>query len=671
MAEFNVTPPAAAPANYTGASQGISTSPNTAFETLFSGVADALNLGVQAADRHVKSEIEQDIFDASDQVLDEFGVSDATDFQADAEGPALPSQLERAGQNLDRLQTAYARGALKESHYWARMNSMVRQLRQKYPGYRGEIDEMVSSIVGGRPANQLRNSLFNEWASETADAPLPKLEDWAIKNGRLPMDYYERAQSQNPYTVTELSAHIANKTRQDAETADARAMIALSVDQGNVNTKQVEEAFRVEANQFVNGLISDTTGGIGQSYAVLSDRIKDAQQQAALGQPYDVAQLTAGINQLQSDIKLALHQKFAESWDGNSDHSYLAQLTTEQRDAAIQTAMTPVSILGEALTSENPFGLMNAVAANTKAKENAADAKLIEAIPVLESLQTLNRVVGPDVTSLYLSVSPQIQNALTQTLTDYAAAQASQGGSIAQSYQVGVETSQGPEYFNALTERWTKIAEQVSKGELPLDLVQSNVQYMFGPGSAQILSQLDDNSKFAYFQKVSSPAVTKQMLALRDMGDIDSWNAYQQWTTNAFMSLYQQTVQDLQSYNTNANYEGINVRWDPASKGFILRSSGMFGIGATEGPVQNFNSVIRTIAPIIEANGGDVEQELYGMMTQMGFDPEAAREKSLWGHFVEAMVEGVQNGMLNDSNLGSGGRKPQVQKSTSNAGNGN
>jgi hypothetical protein len=646
MAPFNPTPTIESPANFTGASQGIQSTPNTGLGSLFAGLADVLDAGVKEADRQTQVNIREDIFDASDKVLDEFGVNDATNFQSDAEAiNPLPSQLAMSGQNLDRLQTAYNRGALKESHYWARMNAMVRQLRSKYPGYRAEIDDMVSGIVGGKPANQLRNALFSEWAAETADAPLPKLEDWAIKNGRLPTDYYERAQSDSPYTVTELASHIATKTRIEAETNAARASIALSVDQGNANTKQIEESYRTEANTFVTTLLSDVSGGVGQQYSVLRDRIADAQTQAFSGEPLDVQQLTAGINQLESDIKLALHQQFTQSWDGNPEHSYTAQLSVEQRNEAITVAMTPITILRDALSSENPFGLMNAVAANTTAKQNQQDADLLAKVPVLETLASISRTSGPEALSIYLSVSPQIQSAVEASLLDYAAGQALTGGNVTDSFSLGESSGAGSEYFNAITTRWTKIADQVAKGEVPLDMVQANVDYMFGPSAMGVLAQLDDDSRFAYFQKVSSPTVTKQMLALRDMGDVDSWNKYQQWTTNAFMALYQQSVQDLQALNTSANYSGMSVRWDPQSKGFVLRSDGMFGVGAYEAPVQKFNSVIRTITPIIEANGGDVEQELYGMMTQMGFDASEAREDSLWTSIVNSLIKGLNGGV--------------------------
>lgn len=645
MAEFNVTPQAAQPVNYTGASQGINSSANTALGTLFQGLAEAGNAGVQEADRFTQETIRDDIFAESDAIMDEFGVGDATEFQADADSPTpRPAQLQASGENLSRLQTAYERGALKESHYWARMNSMVRQLRQRYPGYRGEIDTMVSGIVGGRPANQLRNALFNEWAATTAETPLAKMEDWAVKNGRLPADYYDRQNSQNPYSQTELSSYIATKTRQDAETADIRAQIALGVDQGNVNTANTEKAWNSESANFVTQLLSDAGGTVGTSYQVIQERIRDAQDQATLGAPIDTTHLMTALQQLEGDVMLALNQKFNESWDGDAKHSYVANLSATQKDAGIAAAMQPIAILKAALTSENPMGTMNALAANAKAREQQLDRELLDSIPTLEVMGSVQRVAGPQVASLILSLSPKGQTALTQSLMDFATLSAANRlagntkASIADAYAKGVEGNQGPDYYNGLIKQWTTMADQVSKGDVPLDIVKSNVQYMFGPEAGNILAAMDDDSKFEYYKKVSSPTVTKQMIALRETGDTDSWDTYQQWTTNAFYSLFQQSVQDLQAVNTSSTMSGLSVRWDPTSKGFVIKSDGLFGIGGFEKPTANFNATLRTIAPIIEANGGDVEQELYGMMTQMGFDPSAERDDSLLGGMFSSLT---------------------------------
>lgn len=611
-------------------------------------------MGIKEADRNTQETIRNDIFDESDKILDEFGVGDATNFQEDAEsGGPLPAQLESSGENLARLQSAFERGALKESHYWGRMNSMVRQLRQRYPGYRPEIDQMVSGIVGGKPANELRNSLYNEWAAKSAETPLAKLEDWAVKNGTLPADYYDRQNSQNPYGQTELSAYVASKTRQAAEVSDKRAQIALSVDQGNVDKQNVEKAYRTESSDFVTTLIADTSGSIGQTYQVLQERIRDAQNQAALGKPMDVSETASALQQLEGDVMLALNQKFTESWDGDSNHSYVAQLSAEQKDAAIKQAMLPISVLKQAMTSDNPFGLMNAVTANNKARTDALTKDMISAVPVLEELQVMTNLAGPQVSGMLLQLGgAEGQSALLQSLTDFSTARAATRvangttASITDAYAKGVEANAPAGYYNGLIKKWQGVADQVTKGDVPLEFIQSNVQYMFGEQSQGILAAMDDNSKYEYYKKVSSPQVTAQMIKLKDMGDEDSWNTYQQWTTNAFMALFQQSVQDIQGLN--ADPAGTTVRWDPNSMGFVMKYNGVFnsGVGGYEAPMNNMNTAIRTISSIIKENGGDTEQEVYTLLTSMGYDPSVEKGSNLLQNMLASLTNSLGGSIM-------------------------
>lgn len=261
MAEFNVKPQAQLPNSYVGLSEGIRADRPQGVGMLFEGLAHALDSGVKEADRNVKANIEKDIFDEVDAVQGEFGVPDATDMQADADEKSFrtgPIGVQRANEQLQRLQLAYEQGNLKESHYWARMNNMVRQLRGKYPGYRSEIDQMVASVTGARPANALRAALFDEWRAEASkESSLSKLEDWAIKNGRLPVDYYQRKQENNPYTQTELAAYVARKQRDEAERSDRRAALAENAERGTATTKDVEKAFRTEASQTVTTILQD------------------------------------------------------------------------------------------------------------------------------------------------------------------------------------------------------------------------------------------------------------------------------------------------------------------------------------------------------------------------------------------------------------------------------
>lgn len=433
MASFTPTPAAQLPVNYTGASQGIHSSPNTAVGTLFEGLASALDSGIKEADRSTQEGIRNDIFDNVDAIQAEFGVDSATDFQADAGAVTTPHALNDAGRHLSGLQTQYERGGLRESHYWARMNSMVRQLRGKYPGYRAEIDTMVSGIVGAKPANALRSALFNEWedaanATDAAGKAYANLVDWAVKQpasatGRsyLPGDYFVRQESGNPVTMTELQAHIAQVQVEEGRITAERTAMALDGERNTLNTRRATQNFNVEANSIVNGLLSDTTSTLGATYNELQSQLREAQSTAGSGSPMNaeaVNNLRAGFAELQAGVLTALNQKYTESWDGNPKNSYANYLTNEEKNAAIASAMQPIAILQDSLLNED-YGAANAVTAYLQAQNTQAQRDLIDKLPIMNTLSALKEVAGPDVMGLYLGINPEVQDALGQVLLNH------------------------------------------------------------------------------------------------------------------------------------------------------------------------------------------------------------------------------------------------------------
>src|SRR5690606_24064345 len=123
--------------------------------------------------------------------------------------------------------------------------------------------------------------------------------------------------------------------------------------------------------------------------------------------------MRAGLAELTAGLNAALHSKFTESWDGNPKNSYNNFLTTEQKNAIIQNALDPLNILSDGLLNDN-YGAVNSITAWIAAQNQEGQRQLLERVPVINTLQALKELAGPDVTGLYLSLNPQIQEALGQ-----------------------------------------------------------------------------------------------------------------------------------------------------------------------------------------------------------------------------------------------------------------
>lgn len=645
---FNPIPQSQPPASYVGMSQGIRSDRDTSLATLFEGLADGLQMGVQTADQAVKDRIEDDIFESVEAIQDEFGVGSATEFEADAEGPQpVPHELANAHKHLQGLQTAHQRGVLKESHYWARLNSMVRQLRSRYPGYRSEIDQMVQGITGSRPANALRAALFREWGAAAEEDPLVKLEDWASKQGHLPTDYHERAMAGNPYSMTELQAYVARRTRAAADSAARRADMAEAEAQGSLTENQALRNFRVETNQAMQTLLEDMSQTVGTNYAEVQSRIREAQRMAAAGTPMDATelqQLSAMMGELRQEARMALHALAMEQHDDNPMHRYGAYLDESQIEATINQALTPITLMEEALSSDNPWGVLGSVQAWVDAQKTQAGRELLEGVPVMARLQALHDMVGADVTWLYLDTAPQVLSSLSASLLAYHQAGFATGESTASDAIVqaqekfGEDSREAREIVKGMMEGWRNTLVKFESGELSdPDMLTNVVRSLFGSDAREVFASIHADDQVEYFKRMASPENTKRMKKLRDAGHEDAWEMYERWMASAFVATVRQDVQNLQRAATHPR-DIVEVRWDPQRLRFDMKWNhayedylGQAEIAretATQKYVGHINTSLSIMKDIIRERGGDPAAELYLLMQQLGYDPTAPREEA-------------------------------------------
>jgi hypothetical protein len=77
-----------------------------------------------------------------------------------------PKEVQDKERELNRLKAAYDNGALTDTHYWSRLDATARSLRARYPGYADEIDQTISRISGGKPANQVIGAMLSQVEAE-------------------------------------------------------------------------------------------------------------------------------------------------------------------------------------------------------------------------------------------------------------------------------------------------------------------------------------------------------------------------------------------------------------------------------------------------------------------------------------------------------------------------
>lgn len=652
MAEFNATPQSQPTGSYTGMSQGVYADRNDALGRLFGTLADGLEKGVAAADAAVIDEIEEQAFLEVELARQEFGGPYATTIQEDVDtgrASRIPEHISQSLDTVSNLQAAYVSGNLKESHYWARMNAVVRQLRGRYPGYRQEIDAAVSNLVGGVPANRLQSALFSEWAAaasqDTEADRLRKLEDSATAAGTMPPDYWERAQKGNPYSFIELQQYVAMRNKIDNDISTRRATLGEAADNHTLNERKALTSFEADAQATVSRILYDSSRAIGQDYAKIQERVQEAQAAALAGTPIsqeDMTQIQVAANTLRNKMQLALEKEFSAAWWGNPNHAYSKFLSGADRDAAIARALAPVDLMIESL-SAGDVTIANQIMVNNEARLTDAGARLLDQFPFVANVAAISDMAGPEVTAIYFDAVPHAQDVMSYAFSTAEAVKAARptySGGIRQALEtISNDPNLDPSLGISLVTRWENVMDLWSEGKLTDDIIRNNIQYMFSEGAESIFDTLDTREdQLEYFRRVSSPRISNIMLELKSQGDIESWETYRDWVWNGFQAVFRDSAQ-----NMNKTLEqGFDIQWDHANSRFrVLGKNGgditnvmdtlgwrVMHFGST--PPQDvtyINQALRNIVPLIQEEGGDVPREVLLLLQRAGFNPNTPEDR--------------------------------------------
>lgn len=142
-----------------------------------SGAADLLDASVKVADNIVRRDFTDSLnefvsdFDkrALDQFLSPSSSSTSTDQIVGNAGEdrlveqEVPDDIRNGTSRMEELKEARAAGDVTDAYFWSQLNSLTRNLRAKYPGYKDAIDSTAVQIANsGRPANEYLKALQRE-----------------------------------------------------------------------------------------------------------------------------------------------------------------------------------------------------------------------------------------------------------------------------------------------------------------------------------------------------------------------------------------------------------------------------------------------------------------------------------------------------------------------------
>lgn len=530
---------------------------NTASQ-LLSGVGTLFNNAVGALDNTIKRTIDERSREQMDQVFNEFGVNDTTLIEGtDISSEPIPSDIGKAERNLQKLTQARSQGGITDNAYWARVNSISRQLRSRFPGHIDYIDQTISKVSGGNPQLAILRNLMEQQG---------KVEGAALREEKERSDFIDKHLAIMPSDYTDRTKYptldsLRKQVQPYLAAKEARAMeregIAVARERGELTDKmEIESAARTAGDVAIK-LLNDGMSTIGEKHTDVVQSIRALGNGEAPATPEALTDLRAKFNAFKYEYTQGLDTKLTQEY---------GQLSSKAREEARKVGLNMIESMETAITDKN-VGLLNMLANANEAYKQGDQKTLLENFPEIRFVQAIKETSGPEFASALLNVeNSEVRTVLTRLATqsaivDVFGAKKTIQESVLRQKALGnndpaIAYVVSGKAVDVLTNpKQTPAARKVAANAL------------FSTGNASFVSSLNPTSRdgskaqhSAAFNRLVNPNVHKAMVELRDSGDTESWDNYVSWSNNTFTAVYKQNADMIAQ--AAQNNENLRISWN-------------------------------------------------------------------------------------------------------------
>lgn len=577
-------------------------------------VANSINLGlgvVNAKDAHYKERVREEITADVDAIRDPW--IGAGPSQTVSGKPGTPADLVKQGERLSKMTAAYQAGKLNDRHYWAQMDNIARTMRARYPGYREHIDNVISGITGGTPANVLQRSIADEAAKMDGRRTAAEKEDADLRN------YASKQGIWKPY-FEDLSGAGLREAINTETSFDARLSREKSVVE-NMNSKDARAAKYADrvAGEEIQGVIYDTMFPAIKKF----DEVKNAALSS--GKPLSPEQVT---ELGQSGAALA-ESLVAQTSAVLSQPAYAA-MSPQDKAARIDLARKQADLLTSALQSGS-WDAVSSISNSLKMTKDSLAIGMVSSDALIGQAITIKEQMGEVFLNAHLShMNPRTGNL---NMSDIGTALSTHYANKSVLKEEGSLTADFDSISNAEVDDpaavrkalYTNNLSNLTNPETPAVVKARMASRFFGQENKDFLSYFPER-RLQIFRELSSPAVAKSMAEVRDSGRSDLYDAYKNWREytavkvlfktdfdtarsipgndrTMFLGVDQSTGK-LVAQPRQPNPNEVNAAWDSAAS----------WINNSKTTIDNINSVIDSLTPGWKAEGlnpAEEAQKLY------------------------------------------------------------
>lgn len=626
--------------DFSRASRGID--PDLSMVKLFKGASDLVGDLIGAKDQWYKLSLTEKATQDVDQIRGEFGADAAAAFERDtrAVNQPLPAELQKQGEALKDLTTGYKAGTITASNYWARLDSVARQLRNRYPGYREHIDSEIARLTGGTPANELIASIRREATAGSKKDERIEFLNAASKAGTIdPMAAVDE-ENGNPWTLNRMRVDVAKRTANKYANEAASGALALRHSQGETVHREAKDTAVAGLAQERGQLYKDTMGPLGSSYKALQQEMKRLSENPDAITPKDMENLMVLARQWEANDK-AVQEDFLTRKNADGA-SFQEMLKTEDIQAIRKAGEDNRKLVLQDIGSKK-FGILDHNNAMAEVQTEYDKSRLLKADEVNARVAAYRNLFGPEVLNFMLTKNPTLLDAFDKSISRDHLLQMSlrQGdvktlaGSVLDMRAKGVKNA---EAYEATTK---SVVDAIVDPKIPMQAKLGLIEAAYSNSNKDYVNLAPKAERQKYFNILSNPQVTQAIWKMKEEGNPQAWDNYRMWTINTFQALYRQNAADVQA--TKVNRKFLDIEYNPKTYSFnvvqnqnpgpVTRNTALSDWnersmdGQVAESVGKFNAAIQNVVPIFnKEKDGDPNERLAELFVQMGINLEASKE---------------------------------------------
>lgn len=670
---FNPDLPREQTPDFTGASKG--TKADTSLGQLFEGAGKLFGDLVQAKDQWYKNIITEQATQGVDQIHNEFGVGSAETIDRTIvpnKNQPTPKEIDMAVKNLQGLKQSAASGNMNYSNYLARLESVSRQLRSRYPGYREHIDAEMSQLTGVKSANALVRELFSESTKENS---AEKREEAFINSHikDIPPQYWIDRRNGVKWEFDKLRQEVNIRVYNDANQNIRQNQINTDNLEGNLDRRKAKDSAVTDLAQSTAIAMRNNGEGWGANYKDLKTRV--AASRGPNGEFLLDAPAIEAMKGLATQIKMQRDAILMDKLNnqrlgGPNGKTYSELLSPADKQEIIDNYNKETQyMLSDFAGKDVKIDTISAKSAYNEAMITDERYRAFQQDHMKKS-HVLREIMGPDAYALHLREGENMA-AFQKSVKDYMTTSVIVNNTPGRTGPIKT-VADAVKFAQDNGEKDPKIVKStintlistIANEKAPMQAREAAVMGLYGPGMQGFInggSTLSYQDRKTYWDMMTTPQVAQSIYKMKQDGNEAAWANYKNWSTDTMYNLFKQDMQSMA--RIEEKNERIDIRYSPESQTFSVVDiqtgrpvqsgdfSGRFvtrtaGEVAAEGAKDRMNAAIHKLTPLWKLEGTDPNTALLHLFNEAGMSlstEKVIQKGNIPGEFFRAFRDGVKS----------------------------